>query len=785
MSVQALTELQAKVSLLFWEEVGRGPTSTELTTYTTSPNEVFTDISEAEFRKLLSEGTIVYTHSDWTIDVFDIFGGDYHGVTLTNGKIGLVSSKEYNSMDNSLITTNFDFNHLGDYTANTVETYNYGKYQLFDLFSSDETVSNLTVNNFTQELNMQYGTLINQYSLSNLTESVEVHQTVYALRQSPYSALQVFTMCNQGASTLNLLFYHQFNTPTNIKETYYNSDTIFVQDLDGNEQNLNFFSAEGILKKQNKLMNSTSAYRFGSGLTYNHLGYNIDKLDIDIAYNKFQLTIPASDEFTFSIYTSTSSEFDFGAPGPENKRILLNLLNKTESSIITENNNKWADLWTSDIEITPKSGITSDESNAINEANKFLRFSLFNIYSSVRSDINIESVPLNLATFDPTGQIYWNAEMWLLPVLTIFKPRLARSLLEFRYSQIETAQKIATAHGYDGTKYRFNNDLLPLSETFWDGISPLHIFSTAFVSIATWFYYLVTLDMNWLENRGYAILRNNANFLYSAGTVSGSTFSINSVLGYNNIKGDDNTLTNYFARLAFQFAIEASYEINVPKRTEWQTAYDGIVIEVASTFGSFNNIVKLDSDAVAGTDYKILEALMVLHPFYSRYFFDLSASYTLTTEQDNLSYYESNTQSSYIDNSVNRLLRASIYADIAQQLTVYADRLNYINQFNTNWTFASESNISPPWGIFTNPAFLSDTHNDINTSALYLLTILAGIARIRIKGGVSEGRFYYEEPGVFSDSSGVMPTTWQSLTINGVEDIESKCFEITNVMFYP
>jgi hypothetical protein len=270
------------------------------------------------------------------------------------------------------------------------------------------------------------------------------------------------------------------------------------------------------------------------------------------------------------------------------------------------------------------------------------------------------------------------------------------------------------------------------------------------------------------------------------------TYHLNNVMGMNNKVGSDNVLTNYLAHEAIQYAIEATYELNYFVDLNWKTVVNLITMPVNTIVdnnATFVNILQDDSnytaDPITGIVplIKVLEPLIVLMPYYSRDFFTFSANYNLTTIKTNLLYYMSKQDPAYADNAINKLIIACIQATVAQREIVYADKAAAANAFYTTIQNVFSNSCISPWQTFTNSMFKTE-YNDIGVSSLFLLTLLTSVGGLRVNGGITEMRFYYEDMGIVANTANVMPKTWKQMTITGVGSAQ-KSYDIVNQLYYP
>lgn len=163
------------------------------------------------------------------------------------------------------------------------------------------------------------------------------------------------------------------------------------------------------------------------------------------------------------------------------------------------------------------------------------------------------------------GHTFWDTEIFILPYYLFMMPKLARALLEYRYQSLEGARKKAKDNHYQGAQYPWESawlndgEVTPLwgvanVETgertrIWSGMKEQHI--TADVAYAVWQYYQATGDDAFMEQCGYEILFETADFYASRLDYDkqDGQYHIYDVIGPDEYKEhvDDNAFTNYMA----------------------------------------------------------------------------------------------------------------------------------------------------------------------------------------------------------------------------------------------
>lgn len=172
------------------------------------------------------------------------------------------------------------------------------------------------------------------------------------------------------------------------------------------------------------------------------------------------------------------------------------------------------------------------------------------------------------------GHTFWDTEIFLLPYFTYSNPKVARSLLEYRYNTLPGAQKKALENGYEGAMFPWESAWLKDGEVtpvwgaadiitgnatkIWSGFIEQHI--TSDVAFATWQYYQVTNDLDFMVKYGYELLMDTAKFWASRleWNETAGEYHINDVIGPDEYKEhvNNNAFTNYTAHWNIKIAME-------------------------------------------------------------------------------------------------------------------------------------------------------------------------------------------------------------------------------------
>jgi kojibiose phosphorylase len=170
------------------------------------------------------------------------------------------------------------------------------------------------------------------------------------------------------------------------------------------------------------------------------------------------------------------------------------------------------------------------------------------------------------------GHVFWDTELWLLPVYTLTWPRAARALCRYRWHLLPAARERALAMGYRGALYAWESagsgdDVTPPFVRMPDG-REARVFAgerehhvSAAVAWAAWHYWSWTGDDAYLRDAGAEVILETARFWASRGRMEADgRFHIRHVVGPDEYHDDvdDNAYTNGMAAWNLQRGAEVA-----------------------------------------------------------------------------------------------------------------------------------------------------------------------------------------------------------------------------------
>ena len=216
------------------------------------------------------------------------------------------------------------------------------------------------------------------------------------------------------------------------------------------------------------------------------------------------------------------SKSDFVDPYNESESQITNAIHEGTDRLMAFHCQLWNELWQGDIRI-----------EGDDDAQRAVRFALFNLYSFGREGTGLSISPMGLSSQGYNGHIFWDTELWMYPPILLLNQGIAESMVNYRTNRLAAACKRAITHGYRGAMFPWESDDAGEESTPTFALTgPLEHHITADIAIACWNYYCVTHDLHWLRSHGYPLMKAVADFWVSrAERNEDGSYSIRSVVG--------------------------------------------------------------------------------------------------------------------------------------------------------------------------------------------------------------------------------------------------------------
>jgi alpha,alpha-trehalose phosphorylase len=327
------------------------------------------------------------------------------------------------------------------------------------------------------------------------------------------------------------------------------------------------------------------------------------------------------------------------------------------------------------------------------ELQQAVRFALFHILqaSGRHEGRAIQAKGLTGPGYD--GHVFWDAEAFVLPVLTYTLPASAREQLGWRHATLPFARSRAETLGQRGAAFPWRTIHGEECSAYWPaGTAAFHI--NAAIADATARYVSATEDSEFDRTIGLDLLVESARLWTSLGHfATDGSFRIHGVTGPDEYTAvvDDNVYTNLMAQRNLRSAVaacdrwpleSAALGVDDAEREEWTRAADVMIVPYDDRLGvhsqsqGFTQHAEWDFDATSPQHYP----LMLHFPYFDIYRKQVikqadlvlamhlrGDAFTPEQKQRNFVYYEARTvRDSSLSASTHAVVAAEVgYLDLA------------------------------------------------------------------------------------------------------------------------
>ncbi|PKQ64201.1 glycosyl hydrolase family 65 [Labilibaculum filiforme] len=649
--------------------------------------------------------------SPWQIATADF--SNYTGISLANGRIGILPSAEPGKTKAIILNNVYDKeSEFG--VSKVLLGINFANLQIV---IQQDTLSLENCSNWQQVLDMEKASFT---TTCRFKEYADISFTLYALRGMPYSGM-VDVAIKVLRKDISLQVAGQINCPSNYKNVQ--SSYRILRDLDARMPILQT-TAESPFGKHQLATTATFIFQEERPLLVPKLA---DTLNAQLSFIK---SLKADENYHFAWSGAVCSSQDFTDPKNESERMVIFQLLGNKQAVIDRHIELWAELWKGDIEI---------EGDL--ESQRDIRLALYHLYSFAREGSNLSIAPMGLSAQGYNGHIFWDTELWMFPPLLVFNQAIAKSVLNYRFDRLEMAKKKAQNYGYKGAMFPWESDDTGEEATpTWALTGTFEHHITADIGIAFWNYYQITKDKRWLQETGYPVLKEVADFWLSRAIAnSDGTYSINNVVGANEFyhHANDNAFTNGSAKTALQFALKATLVLKEKGNLLWQDVADGLV------FNHFTSGVTKENSEYNGEIIKQVDVNLLAYP--------LNVITDSKSILQDLEYYEPKIAPE--GPAMSHSVLGVLYARLGEPEKAF-------KLFKKSY----EPNKRAPFGALSESAFSNNPYFATGAGGM-LQTVLFGF-----------GGLHITENGIVQKNP-CLPKQWKKLTIKGLGP-DSKTFVI-------
>lgn len=636
----------------------------------------------------------------WQLHAVDI-QAPYAPAPMANGCIGILPQKEPFAVEHVMLNHVFDAAspHVVSRVMRGINPF------CLSMKIDNKKVDTSNISDWQQTIDMRRA--VHQTSFHTL-EKADVSYELCALRNLPYAGLIRVTV--QACKDMLLEVRSGMGIPDD-----YSQSLIRYREMEADGNRMYMLESDATSRFGYRRVASTSSFLFN--------GEQIKPM-YDEATRElfFSIQLKKGETFCFSLVGSVCSSRDFFDPYNEAERQVIYAVHEGEEALMQAHYRLWDELWQGDIRI-----------EGDDDAQRIVRFALFNLYSSCRGGSRLSIPPMGLSLQGYNGHIFWDTELWMYPPMLLLNQDIARSMLDYRFDRLPAARKKALAYGYRGAMFPWESDDSGEEATPTHALTgPFEHHITADIGIACWNYYCVTRDMRWLQREGYPLLKEIADFWASRVTRNqDGSYSIHNVTGADEYANGvtDNAFTNGAASLALKYACQAA-EICGEKVPEiwWEIGENIRVLQ-------FENGVTREHSTYKGEMIKQADANLLAYP--------LGVITDEYRQRQDLEYYAER-----IDQKDGPAMSYSVYC-------VQYARMGEADKAYEMFRRCYEPNLRKPFGV------ISETPTSNNP---YFMTGAGGLLQAVLNGFCG---LQITDEGIVQLPS-VLPSHWKRVTVTGV-----------------
>lgn len=636
----------------------------------------------------------------WQLHAVDI-QAPYAPAPMANGCIGILPQKEPFAVEHVMLNHVFDAAspHVVSRVMRGINPF------CLSMKIDNKKVDTSNISDWQQTIDMRRA--VHQTSFHTL-EKADVSYELCALRNLPYAGLIRVTV--QACKDMLLEVHSGMGIPDD-----YSQSSIRYREMEADGNRMYMLESDATSRFGYRRVASTSSFLFN--------GEQIKPI-YDEATRElfFSIQLKKGETFCFSLVGSVCSSRDFFDPYNEAERQVIYAVHEGEEALMQAHYRLWDELWQGDIRI-----------EGDDDAQRIVRFALFNLYSSCRGGSRLSIPPMGLSLQGYNGHIFWDTELWMYPPMLLLNQDIARSMLDYRFDRLPAARKKALAYGYRGAMFPWESDDSGEEATPTHALTgPFEHHITADIGIACWNYYCVTRDMRWLQREGYSLLKEIADFWASRVTRNqDGSYSIHNVTGADEYANGvtDNAFTNGAASLALKYACQAA-EICGEKVPEiWREIGENIRVL------QFENGVTREHSTYKGEMIKQADANLLAYP--------LGLITDEYRQRQDLEYYAER-----IDQKDGPAMSYSVYC-------VQYARMGEADKAYEMFRRCYEPNLRKPFGV------ISETPTSNNP---YFMTGAGGLLQAVLNGFCG---LQITDEGIVQLPS-ALPSHWKRVTVTGV-----------------
>lgn len=647
---------------------------------------------------------------EWTVTAENFIGSDYYGITAANGMIGLVSSPEPFKVKETVLAGVYDYFGRGrvlNFLPN-ISPVN------LELKLGGTRLNKGNVQDYRQVMDMKNGEFVGMMNFKGSS----VTYSYCPLRHLPHAVLMEVTVAPAEDLLMECTLRHE--VPSSLHDARMTTNDLSFHHK--SEPPFTIITTTALSPEETVKTASSSIFLFPETDAAMPVQHKIN--DSNMHYIAFRKQLTAGESYTFHVVGSLISSVHTADPLNQAERIVTYARFQKEGDLKKKHRQAWAELWESDIVI---------EGDL--QAQKEVRSMLYHLYSFSRDGVAQSLSPMGLSGLGYNGHVFWDTEMFMMPPMIMLQPQMAKSMLEYRFERLDEARRNAASYGYAGAMFPWESASTGAEDcpvTSLSGTFQHHV--TADVAIGMWNYWLATQDREWLQTRGWPVLKATAEF-WASRVEKGSDgkYHINNVMCADEwaLNKDDNAYTNGAAKRNLEYASKAAAVLGYGCPAEWKEIADGLF------FDKMDNGVTSEHVGYDGAEIKQADVNLLAYPL------------KLVTDRKqmlkDLEYYST------------KVPQKKTPAMTQSMFSVICSRCGQIEEAYKWFIDSYRPNQNPPFGVLaefkggTNPYFATGAGGTLQS-------VIMGFAGID----------FNPEGGIMQVKQHGIPKHWKKLVIKGV-----------------
>lgn len=647
---------------------------------------------------------------EWTVTAENFIGSDYYGITAANGMIGLVSSPEPFKVKETVLAGVYDYFGRGrvlNFLPN-ISPVN------LELKLGGTRLNKGNVQDYRQVMDMKNGEFVGMMNFKGSS----VTYSYCPLRHLPHAVLMEVTVVPAEDLLMECTLRHE--VPSSLHDARMTTNDLSFHHK--SEPPFTIITTTALSPEETVKTASSSIFLFPETDAAMPVQHKIN--DSNMHYIAFRKQLTAGESYTFHVVGSLISSVHTADPLNQAERIVTYARFQKEGDLKKKHRQAWAELWESDIVI---------EGDL--QAQKEVRSMLYHLYSFSREGVAQSLSPMGLSGLGYNGHVFWDTEMFMMPPMIMLQPQMAKSMLEYRFERLDEARRNAASYGYAGAMFPWESASTGAEDcpvTSLSGTFQHHV--TADVAIGMWNYWLATQDREWLQTRGWPVLKATAEF-WASRVEKGSDgkYHINNVMCADEwaLNKDDNAYTNGAAKRNLEYASKAAAVLGYGCPAEWKEIADGLF------FDKMDNGVTSEHVGYDGAEIKQADVNLLAYPL------------KLVTDRKqmlkDLEYYST------------KVPQKKTPAMTQSMFSVICSRCGQIEEAYKWFIDSYRPNQNPPFGVLaefkggTNPYFATGAGGTLQS-------VIMGFAGID----------FNPEGGIMQVKQHGIPKHWKKLVIKGV-----------------